>query len=86
MDRGGQDEVRRGPYSKLPYGAGELVRTCHQITKVHLVSSAEYTAIFPVRCVYVDQCSCVDDLVDNGSMACMIDRSCQLGIEAGSYY
>ena len=34
MDRAGQDEVRRGPYSNLPYGAGELVRTCPQITKV----------------------------------------------------
>jgi len=34
MNRAGQDDVRNGPYSKLPYGAGELVRTCRQITKV----------------------------------------------------
>lgn len=54
MDHAGQDEVRRGPYSKLPHGAGELVRTCHQITKVRFLG-AESTSNFPIRCVRVAQ-------------------------------
>ena len=34
MDEAGQEAERKGIYSKLPYGAGECVRTCKDITKV----------------------------------------------------
>lgn len=34
MDEAGQEVVRNGPYSKLPYGAGDLIRSSQQIVKV----------------------------------------------------
>ncbi|KAF8305114.1 FAD/NAD(P)-binding domain-containing protein [Clavulina sp. PMI_390] len=51
MDDAGQEEVRQGPYSQLPYGAGELVRTCKQIVKYGLYDRPELKSWYRGRVV-----------------------------------
>lgn len=36
MDAASQDTVRRGPFSSLPFGAGDLVHNAKKITKVRI--------------------------------------------------
>lgn len=95
MDQAGQDEVRRSVYAKLPYGAGELVRTCTQITKVcfhdfhtiQTVTSAPKRALFNELLVltrFVLPCVCSAFLVLSLSTAFMIALSCRVGIVVAS--
>ncbi|KAF8318178.1 FAD/NAD(P)-binding domain-containing protein [Clavulina sp. PMI_390] len=51
MDPAGQEAVRQGLFSRLPYGAGELVRTCPQIIKYGLYDRAELRSWYRGRVV-----------------------------------
>ncbi|KAF8318801.1 FAD/NAD(P)-binding domain-containing protein [Clavulina sp. PMI_390] len=51
MDIAGQDQVRQGEYSKLPYGVGEVVRSCNQIIKYGLYDRPELESWYSGRIV-----------------------------------
>ena len=50
MDEDRQNEFKAGPYSKLPFGVGELVRTADKIIKVSKCPSSIRTHLNPTMC------------------------------------
>ncbi|KAJ6542084.1 FAD/NAD(P)-binding domain-containing protein [Mycena vulgaris] len=53
MDAGAQDAVRSGPFSQLPFGAGELVRNAEKITKYGLYDRPELKSWHKGRVVLI---------------------------------